>query len=120
MSIVSAGGNVPVNELEATCRELAERAKAASRKLATARGEAKNEWLSRSAQGLRRRVGELIEANMRDLEAAPGYGLNAAAIDRLTLNTGPPRAGDMMSSHGLIERPSERSCLPVSIKKTGR
>lgn len=86
MSIVSAGGNVPVNELEAECRQLAERSKAASRKLATARGEAKNEWLSRSAQGLRRRVEELIEANARDLEAASGYGLSAAAVDRLTLN----------------------------------
>ena len=39
----------------------------------------------------------LLEANCRDVAAAPGYGLNAAAIDRLTLTPGaasrPPPEG---------------------------
>ena len=49
-------------------------------------GAAKNAWLSRSADALRARTPEILEANARDVAAAPSLGLNAAAIDRLTLN----------------------------------
>ena len=73
-------------DLKAECRTLAERAKAASRRLAVARGEAKNEWLRRAAAALRGRGAELLEANARDLETAPQFGLTSAALDRLTLN----------------------------------
>jgi glutamate-5-semialdehyde dehydrogenase len=76
------------SELPTLCRDLARRAKDATRRLATARGASKDEWLRRSARALRERAGEVIAANARDLEAAPGFGLNAAAIDRLTLNPG--------------------------------
>lgn len=72
-------------DLESLCREVAERAKAASRKLATATGGAKDGWLRRSAEAIRRRSDEILEANALDREAAPGRGLNASAIDRLTL-----------------------------------
>ncbi len=73
-------------ELEALCRTLASQAKAASRRMALARGAAKNAWLSRSADSLRARTSEILEANARDVAAAPALGLNAAAIDRLTLD----------------------------------
>lgn len=74
-----------IDVLAGDCRAWAGAAKAASRRLAVARGEQKNEWLKRSAATLRRRGEEVLRANARDVEAAPGYGLNAAAIDRLTL-----------------------------------
>jgi glutamate-5-semialdehyde dehydrogenase len=74
------------NDLQAECNALAARAKGAARALAVARGQAKNEWLRRAADALRERADEVLEANARDVAAAPDFGLNAAAIDRLTLN----------------------------------
>ena len=47
-------------------------AKAASRQMALARGAAKNAWLSRSAEALGARADEILEANARDVAAAPG------------------------------------------------
>lgn len=73
-------------DLSTLCQDLADRAKAASRELATVLGEAKDRWLTQAASDLRERTEELLAANARDLEAAPGYGLTKAAIDRLTLN----------------------------------
>jgi glutamate-5-semialdehyde dehydrogenase len=64
---------------------MAERAKAASEVLACVSTEAKNRWLLSAAQAIESRSSELLEANARDVEAAPGHGLNAAAIDRLKL-----------------------------------
>ena len=37
-------------------------------------------------QALRARAAEILEANARDVAAAPGLGLNAAAVDRLALD----------------------------------
>jgi glutamate-5-semialdehyde dehydrogenase len=66
--------------------EWAAQAKAASRRLVTASGQQKNAWLQRSADLLRERAAEIIAANARDIEAAPGYGLTSAMIDRLQLD----------------------------------
>jgi glutamate-5-semialdehyde dehydrogenase len=77
----------PVADLASECRTLAEAAKSASRRLAVARGAAKDLWLKRSASALRERASEILEANAEDVAAAPGLGLNTAAIDRLTLNS---------------------------------
>lgn len=74
------------DELFAECRAMADRAKAASRRLAIALGAAKNSWLLASAESLTTRGAEVLEANARDVEAAPGHGLNASAIDRLALD----------------------------------
>jgi glutamate-5-semialdehyde dehydrogenase len=74
--------------LETLCRQLAEQARAASRIAAVATTEAKNRWLLAAANALTDRREELLEANRRDVAAAPGYGLNAAAVDRLTLTAG--------------------------------
>ncbi|HVJ87679.1 MAG TPA: glutamate-5-semialdehyde dehydrogenase [Caulifigura sp.] len=67
-------------------RDYGQRAKNASRQLALASTEAKDHWLRTAAAELRRRAPELIAENAKDVAAAPSYGLNAAAIDRLTLN----------------------------------
>lgn len=84
------------NGLATECRDLAERAKAASRRLAIASGSTKETWLKRSAEAIQRRRAEILEANALDLDAAPGFGLNAAAIDRLRLD--PKRLDDVAST----------------------
>jgi len=52
----------------------------------TASTERKNRWLRAAADSLVARAPELLAANAADVAAAPSFGLNAAAIDRLTLN----------------------------------
>jgi glutamate-5-semialdehyde dehydrogenase len=86
-------------ELLTACREWAEGAHSAARRLAVALRGAKDNWLRRSAEALRERSAEVLEANSRDVAAAAGYGLGAAAIDRLTLN--PQRIEEM--ARGLRE-----------------
>ena len=82
--------------LRELCLGIAQRARRASRGLAIVPGSAKDAWLRRSARALRERGDEILEANARDVAAAPGYGLNVAAIDRLTLN--PKRLEAMATS----------------------
>jgi glutamate-5-semialdehyde dehydrogenase len=77
---------IPINNLQSQCVEIAARAKEASRLLAIAPGSAKDDWLKRAAKAIRSRSAEIIEANAGDVAAAPELGLNAAAIDRLTLD----------------------------------
>src|SRR5690606_25157549 len=57
----------------------------ASRELATVSGERKVAWLQESAVLIRDRTAEVLRENARDVEQAPAYGLNSAAIDRLSL-----------------------------------
>ena len=73
-------------DLAEYCRDLARRAKAASVEMATLGSGVKIEWLRRSAALLRDNVKSIEKANAADIEAAPGYGLSPAAIDRLKLN----------------------------------
>lgn len=75
----------PDDNLPAYCRDVAQRAKHASTKLATLSGAVKIAWLRRSAEKLRAGGGSLTEANGRDLAAAPDYGLTEAQVDRLRL-----------------------------------
>ena len=72
-------------DLDALCRGMADRARAAADTLASVRTDAKNRWLLAAAAALETRSAEIVAANPEDVAAAPGYGLNAAAIDRLTL-----------------------------------
>jgi len=65
--------------------QLTRQARQAARELAIVSGEKKQRWLRRSAELLVLRADEIVTANAIDLEQAPGYGLNAAAIDRLKL-----------------------------------
>ena len=64
---------------------MARRAKAASQSLASVSTADKNRWLLAAATTLETRTAELLAANAQDIAAAPDYGLNAAAIDRLKL-----------------------------------
>ena len=71
----------PLAEL---CLAIARRAKAASVELATVSTAKKNAWLLASADALLTNQAAILAANERDVAAAPGFGLNAAGIDRLT------------------------------------
>jgi len=64
--------------------DLAQRARAASRLLATVSSERKNRWLAHAADALERRTPEIVAANERDLAAAHS-SLSAANLDRLRL-----------------------------------
>jgi glutamate-5-semialdehyde dehydrogenase len=72
-------------DLLAACAEMARRARAAGRALATARGALKDRWLHRAAALLHERQDEILAANRQDLAEASGQGLNSASIDRLRL-----------------------------------
>jgi glutamate-5-semialdehyde dehydrogenase len=65
--------------------DMAKRARAASQSLAGVLTAEKNDWLLAAAAALEKRSPEVLDANSRDVAAAPGYGLSPAAIDRLRL-----------------------------------
>ena len=73
-------------DLAGYCRDVAQRAKAASMQMAVLGSGVKIEWLRRSAELLRKSVPAIEQANAKDLAAAPDYGLTPAEIDRLRLN----------------------------------
>ena len=82
-------GSVPgpaTTVLEAHCRAVADRARRAAIDLAAVPGDRKAACLRAAAAAIRADVTEILAANARDLAAAPGFGLSAAAIDRLTLD----------------------------------
>ena len=75
------------DDLTALITGLAQRAKEASRVLATASTEQKNAVLRRAAEALRGQAGDrVLEANAKDMEAALGMGLSTAMLDRLELD----------------------------------
>jgi glutamate-5-semialdehyde dehydrogenase len=74
-------------DLASLCRETARNAKKASGLLGSVRGDLKNRWLQESADDLVAARQTIIAANQLDLDAAPGYGLTDAAIDRLRLDS---------------------------------
>jgi len=67
--------------------EMGRKARAAARALALCSTEARNAALMAMADAIEASEAEIIAANAKDLEAAPGYGLNAAAVDRLRLDS---------------------------------
>ncbi len=75
-----------IEDLEAYCRNVAAKAKAATAELGSLRTSQKNEWLLASAQAIQDQYQEILVANQRDVLAAPGYGLSPASIDRLRLD----------------------------------
>lgn len=78
--------SLPANpELREYCLTVARRAKSAAAKLALVSGARKNDWLRQSARRLREATAQVLAENARDVAAAPGFGLSAAEIDRLTL-----------------------------------
>src|SRR4029077_12547918 len=69
-------------------------AQVASRALATAPGHQKDRWLSRAAKLIREKAPQILAANQSDVAAAPEFGLNSAAIDRLKLTPSRLNAAD--------------------------
>src|SRR5688500_3048572 len=69
-----------------TVLDLGKRAKAASRGLALLSTEEKNRCLVAMAEALEAQKSAITEANGKDMQAAPGYGLSAAMMDRLRLD----------------------------------
>jgi glutamate-5-semialdehyde dehydrogenase len=88
MSTLSAPAAAPASPstLKSHCRSIAERARQAAIDLAGVPGDSKAACLRAAAAAIRADVSEILAANKLDLAAAPGFGLTAAAIDRLTLD----------------------------------
>lgn len=76
-----------MNDLQQYCTDVARRADAAAQEMASLTGMQKNGWLRRSAELLRTESAKILTANQTDLDAAPGYSLTTAAMDRLRLTT---------------------------------
>lgn len=76
----------PIAALHEHCRRMAERARRAAIDLAGAPGDRKAAALRAAAAAIRADMAEILQANARDVAAAPGYGLSPAAIDRLLLD----------------------------------
>jgi glutamate-5-semialdehyde dehydrogenase len=75
-----------MNNLAQHCRDIASRARRAAIDLANVPAEKKAACLKAAAARIRADVDAILAANKLDLAAAPGFGLTAAAIDRLTLD----------------------------------
>ena len=88
MSMLSAPAAAPAgpSALQSHCRSIAERARRAAIDLAGVPGDTKAACLRAAAAAIRADVSDILAANKLDLAAAPGFGLTAAAIDRLTLD----------------------------------
>jgi glutamate-5-semialdehyde dehydrogenase len=71
---------------------LGRRARAAARSLALCPKDQKNAGLRAMADAIETAEADILAANARDLAAAPGYGLNEAAVDRLRLDAARIRA----------------------------
>ena len=89
----SPASESPVADLAAETRAIATQARDAGRALMRCTGEQKNRWLRAAAKALREQTDSLVAENQKDLDAAPQYGLNDAAIDRLRLT--PERLGNI-------------------------
>jgi glutamate-5-semialdehyde dehydrogenase len=72
-------------DLAAECLTTAKAAKKAAAELVAISGGAKDAWLRESARQLREHAAQIMEANQRDIQAAPEYGLTDAQVDRLRL-----------------------------------
>lgn len=88
-TVAKASTTPEITDLAEYAQRVSRQALKAGQALATVSSSRKNEWLKAAAHALRTRTSEILAANAKDVALAPGYGLNAAAIDRLTLT--PPR-----------------------------
>lgn len=73
-------------DLGTYCRQTASNAKKAAMQLGSIPTAAKNAWLLASAEALGESTDSILAANALDIEAAPSFGLDDAAIDRLRLD----------------------------------
>jgi glutamate-5-semialdehyde dehydrogenase len=75
-----------MTDLQTSIRQMAERARAASRKAGTLSTDKKNGVLLRCADEIEKQIDELRKDNSKDLEAGKANGLTSAMLDRLTLS----------------------------------
>jgi glutamate-5-semialdehyde dehydrogenase len=75
-----------MSHLARHCRDIGTRARRAAIDLAAVPAATKAACLRAAAARIRADVDAILAANALDLAAAPGFGLTAAAIDRLTLD----------------------------------
>ena len=75
-----------MTDIPAYCLQLAQRARAASQRLATSSGEQRSAALRAVADQIRAQSDTIIEANAKDLEAGREMDLSDAMIDRLELD----------------------------------
>lgn len=72
-------------ELQRHCADIGQRAKTASRAVAAAPPKRKHDFLTAAADGLMRRMAEVLTANERDVAGGTKNGLSEAQLDRLRL-----------------------------------
>jgi glutamate-5-semialdehyde dehydrogenase len=75
-----------IHNLAAAVRDVAVRARRASRAVATAPADVRTAALRGMAAAVRRRAGDILAANRADVAAADARGTGAAMIDRLRLD----------------------------------
>jgi glutamate-5-semialdehyde dehydrogenase len=73
-------------DIQSYMHSIGRAARTASRAMAKAETGAKNDALMTMAQAAERDIARLLDANRRDVEAARAKGLDAALVDRLTLD----------------------------------
>ena len=74
-------------DLAQQIEELGKKARAAARALALSSKDRKDAALMAMAAAIEAAEAEILAANAQDVVSAPGYGLNAAAVDRLRLSS---------------------------------
>ena len=96
---------VPVTDTHTPVALLAERAKVASRVLATASSETKNQALLAAAKLLEERVPDLLAANALDVAAGESAGMAPGLVDRLRLTSEriAAMAGGLRQVAGLVD-----------------
>ena len=82
------------SQIRQMMQDIGARARIASRAMARASGEQKNQALLHIAKIVRERAAQIAAVNQKDIERAQKNGLDAAFIDRLTLT---PKAIETMS-----------------------
>ncbi len=73
-------------DIQSYMHSIGRAARTASRAMAKAETGAKNDALMTMAQAVERDIARLLDANRKDVEAARAKGLEAAMVNRLTLN----------------------------------
>ena len=73
-------------DIQSYMHSIGRAARAASRAIAIAETRAKNDALTTMAQAVERDVARLLDANRKDVDTARANGLEAAMVDRLTLD----------------------------------
>ncbi len=109
-----------IHDLQQYCRSTARRVREASAALARVGGQAKIDWLFRSAARLRKNVGAILAVNDLDVAAAPQFGLTdaadrpAAADARERSNRSPRRWKQSPRCPIRSARSSNRPCDPTA------